>query len=419
MKKRSTIRRLLCALVAVLMLANCVGETVNTSAATNKRPYYIKINRKQNCITVYGLDDKGKYTVPVKAMACSVGVNNATPTGTFSISSKYRWHELMGGVYGQYCSRIVGGVLFHSVYYSSADPSTLSYNAYNRLGTAASHGCVRLNVADAKWIYDNCPSGTKIHIYDGKDAGPLGKPNPVRIDTSSRYRGWDPTDPNKYNPWRKMKPTITGIKNITVERCAKMPDLKKGISARDYKGKSLKISVTGKLNMKKSGKYTISYKSTDALGNVTVKKRTITVKDTKKPTVKAKKSTIEINEPLTEKQLIALLKKNVTAKDSGETLSSKYVTVSATKLLDAIANGTDGTYTVSVYAKDVAGNKSAKITFKVKYTKPQEDTDNTEEGTEDGTEDGTEESGETTQNPDENNTENTESGNPGNTENIN
>ena len=82
------------------MLLVFAGTSVTTQAA--KLPYYIKINRQQNCVTVYALDSKGKYTKPVKAFACSVGVNNATPTGTFSIPAKYRWHTLMGGVYGQY-----------------------------------------------------------------------------------------------------------------------------------------------------------------------------------------------------------------------------------------------------------------------------------------------------------------------------
>ena len=401
MKTRSKLGRFCCALLAALLLVTSVGVPTERDAAT-KPPYYIKINRRQNCVTVYKLDEKGKYTIPVKAMACSVGVNNATPTGTFSISNQYRWHTLMGNVYGQYCSRIVGGVLFHSVYYSAADPSTLAYNSYNRLGSAASHGCVRLNVADAKWIYDNCSSGTKVRIYDGNDPGPLGKPTPVRIDTSSKYRGWDPTDPNPKNPWRKMAPTIKGVKKLTVERLAKKPDLKKGITATDYKGKSLKIKLTGKLNMKKAGKYTITYKTTDSLNRTTTVKRVITVKDTKKPTVTVLKKNIEIaetkEEPLTEKQIIALLKKNVVAKDSGETLAAKYVTVEADELLDAITlNKEDGTYKVTVYAKDVAGNKSKTVTFKVKYTAPKDDSDdnNTENPGDNNTE-----------NPDDNNTEN-------------
>ena len=34
-----------------------------------------------------------------------------------------------------------------------------------RLGINASHGCVRLALTNAKWIYDNIPVGTKVVIY--------------------------------------------------------------------------------------------------------------------------------------------------------------------------------------------------------------------------------------------------------------
>ena len=110
MKIRNKLGRICCAMLAVIMLVTSIGMPDRTYAAKNNHPYYIKINRRQNCVTVYEMDKKGKYSIPVKAMACSVGVNNATPTGTFSISNQYRWHQLMGGVYGQYCSSIVGGV---------------------------------------------------------------------------------------------------------------------------------------------------------------------------------------------------------------------------------------------------------------------------------------------------------------------
>lgn len=422
MKTKSKIVRLCAVVLAAFMLLTSVGVPTETYAATSSRPYYIMINRKQNCVTIYKQDDNGKYTIPVKAMACSVGVNNATPTGTFTISNKYRWHTLMGNVYGQYCSRIVGGVLFHSVYYSSTDPSTLSYNSYNRLGTAASHGCVRLNVADAKWIYDNCPSGTKVKIYDGDDPGPLGKPASVRINTSSSYRGWDPTDPDSRNPWSKMGPTISGVKNLTVERLAKKPDLKKGITATDYKGTSLKVKVSGKLNMKKSGKYTLTYTTTDSLSRTTTVKRVITVKDTKKPTVTKKKKTLTLTEEkgskLTEKKLITWLKQNVTAKDSGETLAAKYITVNANKLYKAIQKDKDGTYTVSVYAKDLAGNKSKTVTFNVKYTAPKADTDdsNTENPDDNNTENPDDNQNNSTENPDQNQDNNTENPGDGNTQ---
>ncbi|MCG0277681.1 MAG: L,D-transpeptidase [Thermanaeromonas sp.] len=34
-----------------------------------------------------------------------------------------------------------------------------------KLGTPASHGCVRLEVDNAKWIYDYIPPGTPVYIH--------------------------------------------------------------------------------------------------------------------------------------------------------------------------------------------------------------------------------------------------------------
>lgn len=164
-------------------------------------PYYLKINRQQNVVTVYEKDETGEYTVPVKAILCSTGLYNATPKGIFQLSTKYIWRELNGGVYGQYASRITGGVLFHSVPYTSKNKATLSVSKYNKLGQQASMGCVRLTVEDAKWIYDNCPSGTYVEIYDSEDPGPLGKPEAMKLDADSPNNGWDPTDPDEENPW--------------------------------------------------------------------------------------------------------------------------------------------------------------------------------------------------------------------------
>lgn len=165
-------------------------------------PYYIKINRRQNCITVYTLDASGEYTVPYRAMICSTGLYNATPRGVFQLSTKYRWRELYGGVYGQYATRIHGGVLFHSVPYYRKSESSLCTDKYNKLGQQASMGCVRLTVEDAKWISENCPEGTTVEIYEDEEPGPLGKPEAQKIDSNDPNRGWDPTDPSEKNPWR-------------------------------------------------------------------------------------------------------------------------------------------------------------------------------------------------------------------------
>ena len=162
--------------------------------------YYIKINYTSNVVTIYTKDSEGNYTVPVKALVCSTGV--ATPTsGVYKMSNKYRWHLLNGGVYGQYCTRITGHILFHSVPYSSNSPDSLKYTAYDKLGTKASAGCIRLTVQDAMWIYNNCSSGTYVEFYGASDPGPLGKPSARKISSNVECRNWDPTDPDPKNPW--------------------------------------------------------------------------------------------------------------------------------------------------------------------------------------------------------------------------
>ena len=175
----------------------CMGaEPVTSQAqrAKDTKQYIIKVNKQKNVVTVYKKAKKGYK--PYKAFVCSCG--SATPVGTFPLLEKYRWHELMGPSYGQYCSRITGGFLFHSVWYYQTRKNTQSYVQFNRLGTTASHGCIRLTVRDSKWIYDNCPSGTKVVIYNSSNPGPLGKPKARKV---SGYMGWDPTDPDPANPY--------------------------------------------------------------------------------------------------------------------------------------------------------------------------------------------------------------------------
>lgn len=156
--------------------------------------YYIKVNRSACTVTVYAKDGNNGYIIPVKRFACSVGKpNTPTPVGTFYTPAKYRWHTLMGPSYGQYCTRITGNILFHSVAGKNMTSYNLNAKDYNMLGQPASHGCVRLCVRDAKWIYDNCSLKTKVTIYDATNPGPLGKPDTIKIPA---WQTWDPTDPN-------------------------------------------------------------------------------------------------------------------------------------------------------------------------------------------------------------------------------
>ena len=154
--------------------------------------YYITVNRRTCQVMVYAKSETGRYDIPVKTFACSVGLPaTPTPTGTYNTLAQYRWHTLMGPSYGQYCTRIVGGVLFHSVAGNSMTVKNLNAANYNMLGQPASHGCVRLCVRDAKWIYDNCAVGTTVTIGDSL-AAPFDKPATIKIPA---WQTWDPTDP--------------------------------------------------------------------------------------------------------------------------------------------------------------------------------------------------------------------------------
>ncbi|MGX8692122.1 MAG: L,D-transpeptidase, partial [Eubacteriales bacterium] len=92
---------------------------------------------------------------------------------------------------------------FHSVPYYSQSPSDLEWPEYNKLGSNASAGCVRMCVRDVKWVYDNISLGTVIRVYASSAAEPMAKPASIRIDTSDSNpnRGWDPTDPDPGNPY--------------------------------------------------------------------------------------------------------------------------------------------------------------------------------------------------------------------------
>ena len=176
----------------LIALTIFVGSSLPVHAASK---YHLWVNLTENVVLVYENDTH------IKSFICSTG--NATPkSGTYGLSTKYRWGCLKGYVWGQYCTVITGNFWFHSVPYVTKNASDLEYWEYDKLGTTCSAGCVRLTVEDAKWIYENCPSGTPCTFYSGSDIGTLPKPTAVKLSNCpSDYRGWDPTDPNSSNPW--------------------------------------------------------------------------------------------------------------------------------------------------------------------------------------------------------------------------
>ena len=86
----------------------------------------------------------------------------ATPTvsGVFTVQSKGYYFD-SGSSRCYWYTQFYGNYLFHSVLYSKYTGDLVD----GRVGIPLSHGCVRLVIGNAKWIYDNIPSGTKVVVY--------------------------------------------------------------------------------------------------------------------------------------------------------------------------------------------------------------------------------------------------------------
>ncbi len=131
--------------------------------------YKILVDLYHQVVIAYTKDSKGKYTIPVRYMLCSSGANSSqSPTGTFKMKSYRVRYALFNNTtsYAQYWSLITGRIYFHSILYTAKDPSTYT-ESYKKLGTNVSHGCIRLTVPDARWIWYNVAPESEVEIRKG------------------------------------------------------------------------------------------------------------------------------------------------------------------------------------------------------------------------------------------------------------
>ncbi len=132
------------------------------------KPYLLKVSIAKQRVYAYAPDANEEYTVLVRTMKCSTGMpDTPTPKGTYQASTGpgARWHYFKEFfVWAQYAYYIQGDIMFHSVLYNNKGGSP-TYGSVHNLGRKASHGCVRLAVENAKWIYQNCPAKTKVIVY--------------------------------------------------------------------------------------------------------------------------------------------------------------------------------------------------------------------------------------------------------------
>ena len=139
-------------------------EMLNKAQGYSSSTGYLILVNRAKCKTAIFTGKYGNWQYN-KYWSCCVGApSTPTITGIFRLGYKARYFDT--GDVGRcwYKSQISGSYLFHSViYYRDSGP----YSIYDgTMGKWVSHGCVRLDIQNAKYIYDTVPSGTTIVIYN-------------------------------------------------------------------------------------------------------------------------------------------------------------------------------------------------------------------------------------------------------------
>lgn len=101
----------------------------------------------------------------IRTMLASGG-KSSTPTPLGYFYTQDRGHSFWSPRFGEganYWVRLVGQVLVHSV--PRDHHWQIKEEEHAKLGLPASHGCIRLSEKDARWFFENIPSGTLVIIH--------------------------------------------------------------------------------------------------------------------------------------------------------------------------------------------------------------------------------------------------------------
>lgn len=174
------------------------ATTPTAKPTATLRSYKISIDLTNQICTVYGIYSDGKVTPIMSEWVSTARKGKVTPVGNWKIQgaknlkAKYRTAKLSGGKsYAEFLVRFKGAKCMHTVPYSKRNTKGyVNKNEFNKLGTPASAGCVRMPYKLAKFIYNNCPVGTPVIVFKGKSGFyPMGKPK--------KYTATSNIDPTK------------------------------------------------------------------------------------------------------------------------------------------------------------------------------------------------------------------------------
>ena len=114
--------------------------------------YLIAVNRSTHKVGVFS-GSKGNWTLKYYWSCVTGAPGSPTITGNY-YTTGFKRTTLTTDSRARWATQIHGGYFFHSILASD-----------NELGKSLSHGCIRLSVSNAKWIYNNISSNTRVVIY--------------------------------------------------------------------------------------------------------------------------------------------------------------------------------------------------------------------------------------------------------------
>jgi len=135
------------------------GSTTITADEANPANYFIEVSLNEQKVKVFYKNSL------LREIVCSSGSpESPTPKGTFKTSDKIKYSWLSKyGVGAYYFVRFFNAYLFHSTPFDKN--GNLIEAEQQNLGKPVSHGCVRLDLNEAKWLYETVPSGVTVKIY--------------------------------------------------------------------------------------------------------------------------------------------------------------------------------------------------------------------------------------------------------------
>ena len=220
--------------------------------------YLIQINKKKNAIIVYEYSKDKKEKNAIKIFRATVGLSLGKGKG--KVSDKYTWMKT-GGNWHKYNTKIGKSSYIQSAKYLDKYSYTLNTESYNRIGKKQkADKSVFLYANDANWIFAHCKKGTEIEIINGKDKDILPLEFNPKVELEKKC-GWDPTDPDKNNPYLKVKNgKIVGGDSVVIVERGQSVDYLNNIIAKDSNGKNINNLLKFKgFNKDKVGTYKVKY----------------------------------------------------------------------------------------------------------------------------------------------------------------